>query len=454
MADPCSEESKGDPRSNGMASGPRPRKRTVSLTRTQSGTDLYIVSSQIGGSVPLLKDSLGRVCKPAAQAEKAFYEELPSVYPFLVKYTPAYYGCCTVNVRRVLRDISAHLENYHTNHTPRVYPDGTASTQTPVPVQKNWNAFQVRHKKMERDADGNVEFIMLEDLTRNHRYSNVLDIKLGSAQYSAQHDAARTKQMDPKQRAKMARAIEKCNNSTSHKYGFRVNGMQIYREDKQLYKVMDKFACRSLDISGTDRVLERFLKYPTWNNLDQLRTLIADLKDLAAALRRTCWRFYGLSLLLSYDPSQVKPECEVDASGSVGSEESDKSCSSSSLSSSSSSPVPSPRRRRIPNSNRVDIRLIDFAKCERRRPESNSEGSDEQEAQPHEGVVSGIENLTQVLEDIERRHSERRAAMEVEKQREKTQARHKRCLLRSLATAILGGAAAVMLAASHSRKTK
>jgi hypothetical protein len=231
--------------------------------------------TKIGGSVPLLKDSLGRVCKPAAQAEKAFYEELPSVYPFLVKYTPAYYGCCTVNVRRVLRDISAHLENYHTNHTPRVYPDGTASTQTPVPVQKNWNAFQVRHKKMERDADGNVEFIMLEDLTRNHRYSNVLDIKLGSAQYSAQHDAARTKQMDPKQRAKMARAIEKCNNSTSHKYGFRVNGMQIYREDKQLYKVMDKFACRSLDISGTDRVLERFLKYPTWNNLDQLRTLIA-----------------------------------------------------------------------------------------------------------------------------------------------------------------------------------
>jgi len=225
--------------------------------------------------MPFLKDRLGHVCKPAAQAEKEFYEELPNVYPFLVPFTPKYYGCCTVNINSALQDISTHFKSATGGYVPRVYADGSASQSMPLQVKERWDLFQSRrHKKVSRDADGNVEFIMLEDVTRNHQFSNVVDIKLGSEQYAHQQDPRKIEGLDPVKRQKIERATLKCRNSTSAEYGFRINGMQIYREDKEIYKVTDKYNCRNLDISGTDRALERFLKYPTWDNLAQIRRLI------------------------------------------------------------------------------------------------------------------------------------------------------------------------------------
>lgn len=249
----------------------------------------------------MLKDSEGHICKPAAIAEKEFYETLPKVYPFLVPFTPAYYGCCKVNIKNVLRDVSKHLEMHHGHHTKRVYADGRVSLDTPLPVKERWAIFQDRrYKKIKQDAEGNVAFIMLEDVTRDHQFSNVLDVKLGSAQYANQQqqqqlatttgelprsdqsprdDSKTTKAIivpveDEAQRQKLERAARKCAQSTSSRFGFRINGMQIYREDKKLYKIVDKYDCRQLDIDGADRVLERFLKYPTWENLGQIRGLI------------------------------------------------------------------------------------------------------------------------------------------------------------------------------------
>jgi hypothetical protein len=419
------------------------RQQKVSLTRTMSGRSLYLVSSQVGGSLPMLKDREGHICKPAAQAEKEFYEELPKVYPFLVRFVPRYFGCCTVNITSILNDIDSHMEVYHNDHTTRVYADGTSSRKTPAPVKQRWTVFQNRrHKKVAKDANGNVEFIMLEDITRDHDFSNLLDIKLGTKQYADQAEkppaAPRNNEQkenasegdvggemaqgdnyerggamaDELRSAKLARAARKCSRSTSREFGFRINGMQIYREDKNVYKVVDKYYCRQLDLDGAERALERFLKYPTWDNLGQIRTLIADLSELAVALRRTSWRYYGLSLLLSYDPSHVHPHDTEEHA-------------------------------------RVDVRLIDFAKCERRSPaasaaasslddddekeeeeqageqaeEENEHGDDDDDgaatrnrrrrrarlqsaaaSDPHEGVIKGIENLTTVLRNIERRH--------------------------------------------------
>eukprot|EP00750_Incisomonas_marina_P003427 INCI13112.3.p1 GENE.INCI13112.3~~INCI13112.3.p1 ORF type:complete len:256 (-),score=36.92 INCI13112.3:15-782(-) len=245
------------------------------------------VPAQVGGSLPMLKDSEGHICKPAALAEKEFYETLPKVYPFLVPFTPTYYGCCKVNIKNVLRDVSKHLEMHHGHHTKRVYADGRVSLDTPLPVKERWAIFQDRrYKKIKQDADGNVPFIMLEDVTRDHQFSNVLDVKLGSAQYAHQQLApgkllgdqseadSNTAIEDELQRQKLERAARKCAQSTSSRFGFRINGMQIYREDKKLYKIVNKYDCRQLDIDGADRALERFLKYPTWENLGQIRGLI------------------------------------------------------------------------------------------------------------------------------------------------------------------------------------
>lgn len=92
-----------------------------------------------------------------------------------------------------------------------------------------------RYKKVMQDGNGNVEFIILEDVTKHHHFSNVLDIKLGSAQYAKQNN--REEKLDQKTREKMERAIVKCRESTSSEFCFRINGAQVYREDKVCCKL-------------------------------------------------------------------------------------------------------------------------------------------------------------------------------------------------------------------------
>ena len=180
-----------------------------------------------------------------------------------------------MNVKRLLDDMSAYLDSQQ-QHTTRVYADGTVSQDTPLPVQHRWDIFRDRrHKKVAKDEEGNMQFIVLQDVTQNHQYSNVVDIKLGSVQYAEQNTTEEKMQhLSPHQRAKLERAAKKCGDSTSAEFGFRINGMQIFREDKRVYKVVDKYVCRKLDIVKTEAMLERFLKYPTWDNLPQVNTLI------------------------------------------------------------------------------------------------------------------------------------------------------------------------------------
>lgn len=66
-------------------------------------------------------------------------------------------------------------------------------------------------------------------------------------------------------------------------------------------------------------------------------------------LRKTSWRFYGLSLLLSFDPTHIGKDTKRMTNTDNDNINDEVTCD-------------------CRKEDRIDIRLIDFAKCERRDP--------------------------------------------------------------------------------------
>ncbi|GBG30911.1 Inositol hexakisphosphate kinase 1, partial [Hondaea fermentalgiana] len=258
-----------------------------------------------------------------------------------------------------------------------------------------WTRFAgYRKKKVVEVEPGKLVYLVLEDLTHGLIHPHVLDLKIGVQQHNSTESAAK--------KAKKQKRVE---NSTSKTVGARIGGMQVYDDDKDTYILRDKYWGRALDEQGLEDALRSFVLDTRSNQVrvKVINDIIVQLTLLERAVKSSYWRFYGCSVLIVYDSSD--PEAQRDRfpssmSDSIATRSIETMIPGSRLSSHPRSrsldqiPVqpPSPsleaprdelyKRPRDPKFC-VQVRLIDFAKCERHR-----EGTDYDR-----GMVFGLTNL-------------------------------------------------------------
>lgn len=95
-------------------------------------------------------------------------------------------------------------------------------------------------------------YIIIENLAQKFQAPNVLDLKLGTRQYS-----------DNASSSKKESQRLKCAKSTSKQLGLRMCGLQYFDENIDAFQCLDKYYGRNLNESGLYKLLARFFKSRT-----------------------------------------------------------------------------------------------------------------------------------------------------------------------------------------------
>jgi len=189
------------------------------------------------------------------------------------------------------------------------------------------------------DMSGQV-CIVLENLVAPFTKPCVLDIKLGTRQYG-----------DDSSAEKRAKAIKRCASTTSAELGLRVSGMQVWRASDSQPVLWGKDYGKSLTTATFDDVFHNFFDCDKGaSRIAVMKAILTRVKSLHSTLKSIdTFRFFSSSLLLIYDG--------------------------------------------IPNENRIDVRLVDFARV--RLPVAD--GSADYPSGPDEGALLGLSNLAERL---------------------------------------------------------
>lgn len=326
--------------------------------------DLKIFVSQVAGTLPMLRDGKGRLLKPAMEHELSVYEALRrhrrGTAGDLLRFVPRFFGTTEVGLkdlhalatkcqdesfvsrelvldrdRRRLSSVGDGVESSaraagdhavdlaaaaaieategRSRGSSREIFAGADVTSGPKPefsISTLWARLASdeagptskrvgRLMSTERAGETVLTFIVLEDLTHSMLLPNIMDLKLGTRQHS-----------DSESAVKKARKIARCTETTSAAMGIRIGGAQcVWTEvadggaelQRRLHR--GKYWGRSLGPDGARSALCDFVICPATARVRTavVRRLIAELSDLANALRQTPWRWWSSSLLIAYD---------------------------------------------------------------------------------------------------------------------------------------------------------
>jgi len=321
---------------------------------TVESADLSYFDNQVSGHSCLLKgvDNPEFLYKPFDRTEAHFYEFLAKHKEHcLQNFIPNYYGILKMP-KPVLQDIATQMCSKDTSPTLSE-EEGNDSEENHSGTSENAN--DVGNSRSEwfknlfsnRFNEQNNKFLKLEDLTSDMENPCMLDLKMGSVAYN------------PK---KMEHQLSKFGNSTSSSLKYRVCGLQVKNQKTDTEYFRDKYWGRRLKAEEMPDAMALFFFDGSEVRRNLIKKFIKLLQDLATAIK-TCvgFKFYSVSLLLTYDSSLNEEELDVETDNQ---EEMLKS--------------------------KIKLRLIDFAKSTYVE-ECNEIDTD---------LLTGIENLTKCLSHI------------------------------------------------------
>ncbi|XP_061186100.1 inositol hexakisphosphate kinase 3-like [Saccostrea echinata] len=335
-------------------------------------TDLEIVTvtpfvHQVGGHTCVLQVTPYIVCKPYQENEVLFYRKLPEV---LQGFVPFYRGL-----------IKIHCE--YSNDSIKFYGEVAKGSVRPIHNSLNddireeiclinesvsgseadeslraWSDQCIR-RQIDRYgywSEGKAQqFIMLENLVAPYRFPCVMDLKMGTSHRSPEASEAKRRMLE-----------ERWLSSTSASLGFRMCGIQVYKNDTKSYVSHDKYFGRGLDKNGVRDEMNNFFHDGLSLRKDVIASIVTKLRQMVAALdTQGAFKLFSCSLLILY-------EGDIPLANDKG--------------------VPS-----VPSIDvqcNTDIRLIDFANA------IETSSCNKQDLSTKAGIRFGIKNLITLLEEL------------------------------------------------------
>jgi len=268
---------------------------------------------QVSGHSSLLCLDETTICKPVVSREQAFYETLPQA---LKLFVPMYYGVIKVHliqngdyiilgatspanyepktstsVKRSLRlKRTGSIEFDELSGDVMFDLSGVSTALNPWVLKCHKDYITSLIPRMHELSEP-LKFIVLENLTWRFRLPCILDLKMGTRQYS-----------DNDSPAKIESKMVKMMASTTAKLGVRIAGMQVYQATSGRFLCRNKLYGRKLNVDGFRDALRSFLHDGTRLRKDALPPLIRRLEELRSVLAQfNSLRLYTTSLLLIYE---------------------------------------------------------------------------------------------------------------------------------------------------------
>ncbi|XP_077385784.1 inositol hexakisphosphate kinase 2-like [Festucalex cinctus] len=290
------------------------------------------------------------------------------------------------------------LERSHNNAVPQ--------------LQHNPWSLKCHQQHLQRMKDNakhrnQYKFILLENLTWQHRVPCVLDLKMGTRQHG-----------DDASEEKKAVQIRKCQQSTSASIGVRLCGMQVYQSDTGQLMFMNKYHGRKLTRSDFKEALVQFFHSGRRLRHELLSPVLRRLRDMQAALEACeSYRFYSSSLLIIYDGAPHRKHTRRRAEGGLSEEDEEEEDEDEEqagarvetegeedagvagaldlprISGDDSSSCVSHSGTRSPV---VDVRMIDFAHTTCRHYREDSVVHEGQDT----GYIFGLQNLITIISEL------------------------------------------------------
>lgn len=263
------------------------------------------------------------------------------------KYRMRWQKAGSIEIEPVLKDSAQLFEE-----------DGSGGKKDSFTTHNPWivRCHNLQIQKFLSSSGSPKEFILLENLTARYTFPCILDLKMGTRQYTDDASEEKRKSLD----AKLA-------STTSSPLGLRICGMQVYQQNLGYYKCHNKYFGRSLNVEGFRQTLYHFLHDGSRFRSDILFPLIERLQALYKVVEQlVSFRFYTSSLLILYEGKG--PDGNLNESGR--------------------SPSMDCAFARQPPQPAADVRMIDFA-----HSTHNS-----QDQGPDEGYLFGLKSLIAQLQ--------------------------------------------------------
>jgi len=249
---------------------------------------------KIGHSDGVLSDPSGEiVVKPCKLSEINFYESTPA-HPDFIPHIPTFMGRLSLGPDTSVAQAAGTL----------ILPGETI----PDPQAGSGIAGAAVIENAWKDSSGGKIqtdlAIVLENVARNYKKPNILDVKLGARLWADDAPAAK--------RAKLDKVAEE---TTSKPLGFRIAGMKTYQGEDMVgkgdvtadgYRFYDKFYGRSFNVDTVAEGFQEYFLLPKGTKVEGptrkvIRRFIGDLKEMEEVIEKEESRMYSASLLFVYE---------------------------------------------------------------------------------------------------------------------------------------------------------